>query len=147
MTAIRETQAAVALIRARHPAGWKYLCQWSDTWHALHFIGGHREAGETFRECAAREVEEELALGAADFDVAAAPLAHFEYEAFSASAGVPTHYLMAVFPTELAGELGATVGDRPENAWVGTEEVRAGRTADGRRISPSVGTILARLGQ
>jgi len=140
MTATRESQAAVALIR--HPAGEKFLCQWSTTWKALHFIGGHRDGTESFRECAVREVREELGLAEGTFGVAAEPLARLDYVAFSESAKVPTRYVMEVFPARLRIEL----DERPENAWLGWDEIARGQADDGRRISPTVGFILGKIG-
>lgn len=143
---LRESQAAVALVRTRTPSGWAYLCQWSDSWHALHFVGGHREPGETFRECAAREVTEELLITADEFEVSAEPLARLEYVAFSESAGVPTWYVMAVFPTRLTADAVRAAEGRPENGWVAVADARRGATADGRRVSPTVSLILGKLG-
>lgn len=143
---MRESQAAVALVREWRAGGWVFLCQWSDTWNALHFIGGHREPGETFRRCAVREAAEELAVAEGELDVAAEPLARFEYVAFSRSAGVDTRYVMEVFPTCLTAAARARATGRPENCWVGLADVRAGRTADGRPVSPSVALILGKLG-
>lgn len=145
-TPLRESQAAVALARTRTPGGWAYLCQWSDTWRALHFVGGHREPGESFRECAAREVQEELHLTADQFALPAEPLARLEYVAFSESARVPTWYLMAVFPLVLSDDARRRAEGEPENAWVGPADVRRGTTADGRRVSPTVSLLLGKLG-
>ncbi len=142
----RESQAAVALVRAATPAGWAYLCQWSDSWRALHFVGGHREGEESFRECAAREVQEELHLSADEFAVPAEPFARLDYVAFSESARVLTRYVMGVFEVTLTAAAERTAEAAPENAWVGPADVRRGTTADGRRVSPTVSLILGKLG-
>jgi len=146
MTAVRESQAAVALIRKQYDGECAYLCQWSDSWQALHFIGGHREPGETFRECAVREVQEELLIGSGEFDVPTEPLSRLDYVAFSESAGVPTRYQMAVFPTVLSADAEGRANAAPENAWVGAADIRRGATTDGRRVSPTVALILGKLG-
>lgn len=144
--ALRESQAAVALIRVRHEADWKYLCQWSDSWQALHFVGGHREGDETFHACAVREVLEELPVAPGEVAVPAEPLSRLEYVAFSESARVPTFYVMAVFFVGLAADARPAVDARPENRWVTRAEVRAGRMDDGTRVSPTVELILTKLG-
>jgi isopentenyldiphosphate isomerase len=144
--ATRESQAAVVLIRERHEDDWAYLCQWSESWRALHFIGGHRHAGETFRECAIREAMEELFVGEADIAVSAEPLAQLEYDAFSEGARVQTWYVVAVFLADLAAAVRPAVAARPENRWVGREEILAGRTHGGTRVSPTANLILTKLG-
>jgi 8-oxo-dGTP pyrophosphatase MutT (NUDIX family) len=141
--AVRESQAAVALIRERHDADWKYLCHWSRSWGAWHFVGGHREPGETFRECAVREACEELGV-AADHLRVVAPLARLEYVAHSRSAGVPTAYVIEVYETLLCAARGVELGGR--NRWVTGAEVRRGRTDDGTPVSPTVDYILTQLG-
>lgn len=142
--ALRESQAAVALIRARHETTWTFLCHWSGSWRALHFVGGHREPGETFRACAVREACEELGVAACDVSVEAEPLGHLEYVTHSRSAGVPTAYVIEVFPAALAP--GAVLGrPEPENRWVTRAEIRAGVTADGTPVSPTAELILSKL--
>jgi len=143
---MRCSQAAVALIRQPTAVGWNFLCQWSDSWRALHLIGGHREGEETFRECAMREMLEELPVGFADVSVAAQPLAHLEYVTFSESAGVPTRYILEVFQTSIDSHAREKVTRQPENAWVSREQIQLGLAADGRRISPTVELILVKLG-
>ena len=81
-----------------------------------------------------------------DVAVPAEPLAELDYIAHSASAGVPTRYVMAVFLTELSAEVRPAVDGCPENRWVTRAEARAGLTSDGVGVSPSVETILSQLG-
>ena len=145
--AMRQSQAAVALIRDRQDAGCKYLCHWSASWQAFHFVGGHREGEEPFCECAVREVLEELPVVPADFSVTSEPMAHLEYVAFSGSALRLTYYVMEVFPTELNPDAARDkVVPQPENRWVSRDEIRAGRACDGPRVSPTVDLILSKLG-
>jgi 8-oxo-dGTP pyrophosphatase MutT (NUDIX family) len=144
---LRQSQAAVALIRVRDDAGWKYLCRWSLSWQAFHFVGGHREGVESFQDCAVREVLEELPVAPADVSVATEPMAHLEYVAFSESARQPTHYVMEVFKTDLSVDaLRDKVEPRPENRWVSRDEIRAGRAVYGIRVRPPADLILSKLG-
>lgn len=143
---LRRSEAAAALIREWRGSGWVYLCQWSDSWRAAHFVGGHREGGESFRECAVREALEELPVRPNDLWVPDEPLAHLEYVALSWSAGVPTAYAISVFRVSLATAARPGVDARPENLWVARAEARAGRAADGTRVSPTVDLILTMLG-
>jgi 8-oxo-dGTP pyrophosphatase MutT (NUDIX family) len=141
-TPARRSEAAVVLVRD----GGRFLCQWSDTWHALHLVGGHREGGESFRDCAAREAAEELPAAAAGVVVAPAPAAVLEYDAFSRSAGVDTRYVVAVFPARLTTAARPGVDADPANRWVSRDDIRSGRTNDGTPVSPTVDLILTKLG-
>ena len=79
--------------------------------------------------------------------VRAAPLAHLEYDAYSESAGVPTHYVIEVFPVALdPAAARERVTPRAENRWVTRGEISAERTKDGTRVSPTVELILTQLG-
>src|SRR4051812_24779597 len=90
-TAMRRSEAAVALIRREEGGQILWLAQWNPKWQAYHFISGHRRPEETFRECLVREVHEELGL-AEGVDYTAA--AHLGFQAFSQGAGVETQYTM-----------------------------------------------------
>lgn len=139
----RRSEAAVVLIRD----GGRFLCQWSDAWRALHLIGGHREEDESFPACAVREAGEELpGAGPGGVVVAPVPAAELEYDAFSQSAGVLTHYVIVVFPARLSAPARAAVEADPANRWVTRDEIRSGRANDGMPVSPTVDCILTRLG-
>jgi 8-oxo-dGTP pyrophosphatase MutT (NUDIX family) len=142
----RESVSAVALIRREEEGRCLFLAQWNTHWQAFHFVSGHRLAEESFRECAVREVSEELGLSAGDdFIVADQPLAHLEYGAWSESARTETFYIVEVFPVELRPSALGPVADNPQNRWVTAAEIAAGLTADGRRVSPTMALILSKL--
>lgn len=143
---MRESQAAVVLIREQHDAGWRYLCHWSDSWNALHFVGGHREPSETFRECAVREAQEELGIGPAEIVVEEQPLGRLEYVTFSVSAGVQTFYVIEVFYAAVDATLCHQITlFRPRNHWVSREEIRNGFTLKGLKVSITTDIILTKL--
>src|SRR5205814_72605 len=87
--AMRQSEAAVALIRREQDGQTVWLAQWNDKWRAYHFVSGHKRSNETFRECLVREVAEELGLKeGANYTAAPMPAAHLEFTAFSQGAGV-----------------------------------------------------------
>jgi 8-oxo-dGTP pyrophosphatase MutT (NUDIX family) len=144
---MRTSEGAFALITRRRDGRPELLAQWNTKWGAFSFVGGHRHPGETFRDCLAREVSEELGLvEGAGFVVGAEPLLRLEYTAWSESAAAQTAYVHEVFRVDLAGaEAESAVSAAPDNRWLTADEIRAGTTSDGRRVSATVGRILAQL--
>src|SRR5439155_11076042 len=59
---MRQSTAAVALIRRQQRGQTVWLAQWNPGWQRYHFVAGHKRPNETFRECAEREIGEELDL-------------------------------------------------------------------------------------
>ena len=47
---MRQSEAAVAVIRLVRDGQTHWLAQWNDHWGAFHLVSGHRRPGETFRE-------------------------------------------------------------------------------------------------
>ena len=144
---MRESTAGVALIRRRQDGKTLWLAQWNSHWQGYHFVAGHKRAEETFRQCAEREVAEELHLEAGtDFTVAAEPLARLEYTAWSESAKAETRYTVELFPVELNGE-GARqrVESDAANRWLSEEEIHSGRCGDGARVSETMQFLLSRV--
>lgn len=144
---MRESVAALALIRRTSGGETEYLTQWNNGWQALNFVGGHRRAEETFRACLCRELEEELGLrDGVDCQVEEHPLAHLEYTAFSRSAQEESLYVVELFSVQLNESAMARVNPAPENAWVNEAESRAGRTSAGRAVSATVPLLLSKAG-
>ena len=85
---LRQSEGGIAVIRRAGRSGRaEWLAQWNERWAAFFLIGGHRETGESFRDCVTREVAEELELGPAAYAVGD-PLARLQYLAPSRSAGM-----------------------------------------------------------
>src|SRR5262249_26592195 len=103
---MRQSYAGVALIRRHQETQTLWLAQWNPHWHAFNYVAGHKRSEESFRDCVAREVSEELGLcQGTEFEVAEEPLAHLEYTAWSESARAETGYTAEVFAVELTGAL------------------------------------------
>lgn len=133
---MRRASAAFAWIERPSPEGPRVLTQWNRKWQAFNLIGGQREAGESFRECALREIVEELGVSATQFDVSAEPIAQLDFSAYSVPLGDTTAYTMALFRAALADAAAVSlVDENPQNRWLSREELAAGTTADGRQIS------------
>jgi 8-oxo-dGTP pyrophosphatase MutT (NUDIX family) len=142
---MRRSEGALALVLCTEGGRTCLLAQWNARWQALSLVGGHRRPGESFRDCLLREVAEELRLSPADFTAGDAPLARLEYVAWSEGAAAQTEYVLEVFAVELPGGAAARVSADPANAWLTAGEVRAGRSEDGRRVSPTLSRVLAGL--
>jgi tetratricopeptide (TPR) repeat protein len=135
-------------VRRASPGGEaEYLAQWNERWQAFHFVGGHKRPGESFRNCCVRETEEELHLTAVrQFRVAAEPLAHLAYVAFSHGAGAETAYTIELFDVELLQDTAALVAADPANRWLSEADIRARRCRDGRTVSDTMLRVLALAG-
>jgi 8-oxo-dGTP pyrophosphatase MutT (NUDIX family) len=142
---MRTSEGAQAVIR-RGPAEW--LAQWNPKWGCFNFVGGHRRADESFRDCLLREVEEELGLHRdADFHVGDIPAGRAEFTAWSESATADTAYILELWDVILTPAAAEGVSADPANRWVTSAEVQSGATADGRPVSPTMRRLLAVLGQ
>src|SRR5438093_216363 len=86
LTAMRRSEAAVALIRREQDGQTLWLAQWNPKWQRYHFVSGHRSPDETFRECLVREIAEELNLSEGlDYQVSSALPIQLEFIDFSES--------------------------------------------------------------
>ena len=146
---MRTSVGAYALIRRRGPGGAEeWLSNWNEGWKALNLVGGHRENGESFRECCIREIVEELGIdAAADFRVAPEPEVRLEYVADSRSSGEKTAYTIELFAVDLLTVAARTRIDAdPAACWLTEREIRAHRSADGRAVSPTAENVLIQAG-
>lgn len=147
---MRISRASLALIRRVGPVGaTEYLTRWNDRWQAFSLIGGHVEAGESYRDCCIREVAEELDLTPeVDFRVASQPIGdRCQYTELSKSAGVPTEYQIELFATKLLHPAAvANVSLSPHNRWASLAEIRCGTTADNRTVAKQVSRVLRTSG-
>jgi ADP-ribose pyrophosphatase YjhB (NUDIX family) len=141
---MRRSEGSLALVRQTDSGRSSLLAQWNPRWEALNLVGGHRHAGESFRDCLLRELAEELNLSAADFTVAEAPLARLEYVAWSDAANAETAYVLEVFAVALHGDAVERVSADSANVWLTMDEVRTGRSGE-RRVSPTLVRILSAL--
>jgi 8-oxo-dGTP pyrophosphatase MutT (NUDIX family) len=144
---MRQSHAAVALIRREEAGQTLWLTQWNPKWERFHFVSGHKRPDETFRQCLVREVEEELRLREGiDFVAGTEPVAHVEYTAWSENAKADTAYTMELFNVRLTGEEARrTVDADPENRWLTEAEIQGERCADGKSVSPTMKLLLSQV--
>ncbi len=142
---MRESAAAVALIRRQENGQSTWLAQWNSKWQRYHFVGGHRQEPETFRDCLVRELVEELGLHElSDVVVAEQPRQRLEFVAWSESSHQQTRYTFELFEVEFAGEsVIRKVDANPQNRWVSEAEMRQGGASDGRLISPTMFLVMS----
>jgi isopentenyldiphosphate isomerase len=145
---MRQSVAAIALIRRKQGGRTLWLAQWNANWNAFALVGGHKWESETFRECAVREIAEELGLfEGADCLIADEPTAHLEYEAWSKAAQEETAYVMELFDIDLTGEgTRMKIDANPANRWLTEEEMQAQQTLDGKSVSQTMVRVLAQTG-
>jgi 8-oxo-dGTP pyrophosphatase MutT (NUDIX family) len=141
---LRKSEGAVALIHGTNRHGERtVLAQWNEKWKAFFLIGGHRHPNETFPQCVAREIGEELDLkkGEPDEFVLDPPYPPLEYVAWSRGYEQYTAYTMHRFDVNLtpAGRAAIEAKWGPLRLyWLTESEIRARQTTDGRRVSETV---------
>jgi 8-oxo-dGTP pyrophosphatase MutT (NUDIX family) len=144
---MRKSVGAGAIIERTEIGSRRWLARWNAKWGAFHLVGGHCRPDESFRDCLAREVTEELGLAEGrDFRIAAPACPALEYTAFSGSAGVETRYTIELFRVQLLGDAEQRASQDPENCWLTEDEIRAGRTAAGRPVSATMGAQFLQAG-
>jgi 8-oxo-dGTP pyrophosphatase MutT (NUDIX family) len=143
---MRQSEAAVALIRLVRDGQTHWLAQWNDKWGAFHFVSGHRRPDETFRECLVREIAEELHLSdGTDYQVSAERPTHLEFVDFSQSTQTQTRYIMELFSVELNPGAHPRVESNPANCWLNAAEIEAGQTRDGQPVSATMKRLLGQV--
>ena len=144
---MRRSTAVIALVSRRARGETLWLAGWNARWQAYHFVGGHKEQDETFRECIVREITEELGLReGTDYTLDDQCPRRLEFTAMSRSAGVNTLYTMEVFAVTLSPELERTLAEcTPDVRWLSMSDIRNGLACDGRAVSETMATVLGRL--
>ena len=144
---MRRSVAAAALIRQEQGDEVLWLARWSGSWHRYHLVGGHKRPEESFRECLVREIGEELGLEEhRDFTMAAEPVTHLEFVAWSEGAQEETAYTTELFEVQLHdGPTRAKVDAKPENRWLSEAEIRRGQSADGKPVSDTMKLLLSKI--
>jgi 8-oxo-dGTP pyrophosphatase MutT (NUDIX family) len=133
---VRISAGALAVIQC----GDQVLVQWNKNWNAYSLIGGHVEAGESFRECCQREITEELECSAEHCQVSQSPQAVLRFREFSSSAHDETEYEWQIFPTELDESV---LQNLPANcAWVTPSQIERGYAGDGKPIARQLIRVL-----
>ncbi len=145
---MRQSEAAVALIRRVQDGQTLWLAQWNPKWRALHFVGGHKRPEESFRECLVREIVEELGLRqGTDYEVSTRTPARLEFTQFSQSSQTRTCYNMELFNVELTPGAYPKVDANRENRWLTDTEIQAGQTRDGRPVSATMKRLIEEIGR
>ncbi len=133
---MRRSRAAGAMFRRRRNGRTEWLAKWNGAWKRWALVGGHKHDDDTYRDCLVREIDEELGLTAGvDYDLAPVPPRRWRFTARSERAREMTAYSIAAFAASLSRQARATVDRDPRNCWLSADEIRAGRTSDGRPIS------------
>jgi 8-oxo-dGTP pyrophosphatase MutT (NUDIX family) len=145
---MRQSEAAVAIIRRTRNGQTHWLAQWNKNWGAFHFVAGHRQPDETFRECLVREIAEELQLHEGpDFRVSGQEPLHQEFVEFSRSAQTETRYIMDLFNVKLNDTADPKVDSESANRWLSEVEIEAEKTDDGRPVSPTMKRLIGAMNQ
>lgn len=143
---MRQSIAAAAIIRSDRNGQVLWLARWSRSWQRFHLVGGHKNDEESFRECLVREIGEELRLAeGADYEMAAKPMAHLEFTAWSEGAKEETAYTSELFEVDLRGPARVKLDAEPAVRWLSEAEIRAGCCSDGKPISQTMQLILTKI--
>ena len=78
--------------------------------------------------------------------VAEKPRRKILFDAWSQSAGAETHYDFEIFDVDMDTLTTEAIQLNPANIWLTEAEIRAGQSADGRAVSPTVLRMLSALG-
>jgi 8-oxo-dGTP pyrophosphatase MutT (NUDIX family) len=150
---LRQSEGGIAFIRGldrNGRAGW--LAQWNEGWGGYFLIGGHREPDESFSQCVAREIREELNVlaGEADGFTVGSALHPLKYVAWSQRAGQYTDYEMHAFDVTLSQPRHAALAaaeDALKLRWLSDAEISGHQAADGRRVSETAHVLLRLAGR
>ena len=143
---MRQSLAAVAVIRREADGETVWLAQWNPHWHRFNFVAGHKRGDESYRECMVRELGEELGLAeGCHFALPAEPAAHVEFTDWSQSAQEQTAYTMELFDVRLSDEACRIVDADSRNRWLTEAEIRARACRDGKPVSDTMEQLLGRL--
>ena len=143
---MRRSLAGLALMSRHTGSGRRWLARWNNKWECFHFAGGHKEPGETFRQCVIQEIIEELDLRREDFHVENEANFLAEFTAWSRSAKCETRYVMELFQTSLGDNALCCINEDDMNRWLTDSEIRQERTVDGCRIGATTKMLLERCG-
>ena len=141
---LRKSEASLALIIRTVAGQTEFLCQFHEKTRGYFLVGGHREEGESFRDCVIREIQEELSLTPQDFTVKAQPWNVLQFQARSSSTKLDTDYYIQLFEVTITTAALATVESDSRNAWLSADEIRDESFHKGRRISSDMRRILIR---
>ena len=145
-TPLRCSEGGVALIERNVNGQREWLVQWNDRWKAFFFVGGHREGTESFRDCVAREIHEELNIPPSDSHVAKTPSHRLCYRAQSKSSSQLTEYTMELFEAHPDREFLNAAERKPENTWLNAREIQRLETDGGQAVSVTTRFLLVLAG-
>lgn len=138
---MRISNAALAVIsRVATDVCTEYLAQWNHNWNVYSLIGGHVEAGETFRQACLREITEELECDTTGIELAPYPYATLRFSEYSRAAKQDTDYHWQVFVTRLPNTV---LNNLPTDCqWITANLIRSGSAADGKPIADQAKRVL-----
>jgi 8-oxo-dGTP pyrophosphatase MutT (NUDIX family) len=143
---LRKSEAGLALITRTVAGKTEFLCQFHEKTRGYFLVGGHREDGESFRDCVIREVGEELNLTSNDFHVASQPRSALTYMARSRSTGIDTEYFFELFDVQIGDRSLTKIESEPNNRWLSAEEILEMRLHRSQSVSPDLRRILIQSG-
>lgn len=140
----RLSHGSLALITILDGKQHLWLGQWNDSWEAINFVGGHREHGESYRDCLIREITEELGLLLTrDFRVPAEPTKAIEYTAVSKRTDEWTRYHLMLYSVALTAGVSERLSEDPRNHWLTEQHVDVLETDSGMPVSPTMKLVFA----
>jgi 8-oxo-dGTP pyrophosphatase MutT (NUDIX family) len=145
---LRRSYGAIALIECPYgPDSRSWLARWNRHWESYFFVAGHKHDNESSRDCIVRELGEELGIAEGrNFLVPARPITRLEFDAWSRSVQVETHYVMDIFPVQILGDATWQVLRADSRVRCVTEaEIRAQRGEDGAPVSPTMVRVIESL--
>lgn len=144
----RISESSLALIKRKSTQGVELFVQWNARWKQFHFVGGHREPDEDYRECLIRELREELEVAPEDgVQIAELPCLSLEFLSKSVRSGTMTRYRMRVFEVSIDEHLLDELETSPSVCWVSPPEILSGRTEAGKPIADNVQRVWKKLFQ
>ena len=145
---MRNSVAAIALIGREENGKRVWLARWNINGNAYSFVGGHKDPGESFRDCLIRRVGEELGLEAdADFLLGEEPHSHLEYVGWSEGPRAQTAYTMELYEVTLTGDFSLDKIDSDnQNRWLEPGEIKSAATKDGQSVSATMNLLMEMAG-
>lgn len=131
-----DRQASIALIRHHEQPEQHWLAFWKESEQHFSFVVAERLEKESWRECLDRDLAWELNLRRGkDYLISSMARLHFEEATVDRESSEPAKLEIEFYVVDPYGKAGRAAFDSlPDARWLSNDELRSGRSTDGKEI-------------